>query len=400
MDCRHDRIYIFSHENIKKILLSVKNEYNSFTLSITFPPMSQDTKTESQTLNMDSFNPKKAELIELAKKYESVTQIEIVDKTTYEQVHQAQTVFQKARTAIKNTGLEMRESANKYIKDVLAVERDLLSVIVPIEEKLIEKKDAWKKKEEEAKEAERKRQEELVNNRVQELAKYGYVHDLFDLKIMEENDFQMMLDDKKTAFEKDQAEENQRKQNEERRNTRHSTAMQIWMYFDQSRQVFCSYLVTDIFITSEEVTSLDDESFQKIIDSHSEKIKAKQEEQKNAQAELDRKKKEQDDKQAELDKQIADQKKIDDEKKRQADLEAARKQAEKETEDRLKKEADEKKAAEEAEQKAQQAKLAKEKKYKEFLASIWYTAENKDEFTFIDTEKGRVFYKKVWTYEK
>ena len=102
MDCRHDRIYIFSHENIKKILLSVKNEYNSFTLSITFPPMSQDTKTEYQTLSMDSFNPKKAELIELAKKYESATQIEIVDKTTYDQVHLAQIVLRDTRNEIKD----------------------------------------------------------------------------------------------------------------------------------------------------------------------------------------------------------------------------------------------------------------------------------------------------------
>lgn len=362
--------------------------------------MSDKTNKESQTLNMDSFNPKKAELIALAEKHKAATQIEIIDKETYEQVHSAQIVLRDTRNDIKNQWLAIRENANKFIKQVTAAEKELLALITPTEDILIAKKEEWKKKEDEKKEAERKQQEELVNNRVQELAKYGYVHDLFDLKIMEENDFQMMLDDKKTAFEKAQAEENQRKQNEERKNNRHARAMQIWMYFDQSRQVFCSYLVTDIFITSEEVTSLDDESFQKLIDSHSEKIKFKQEQMKNAQAELDRKKKEQDDKQAELDKQIADQKKIDDEKKRQADLEAARKQAEKETEDRLKKEADDKKKADDEAAKAEQARLAKEKKYRDFLESIWYSAENKHEFTFIDTDAGRVFYKKVGTYEK
>lgn len=362
--------------------------------------MSDKTQTESQTLNMDSFNPKKAELIALAEKHKAATEIEIIDKETYEQVHSAQIVLRDTRNEIKDQWLKIRESANKFIKDVLAVEKELLAVITPIEDKLIEKKEAWKKAEDEKKEAERKKQEEIVNNRVQELAKYGYVHDLFDLKIMEENDFQMMLDDKKRAFEKAQAEENQRKQDEERKNTRRAKAMQIWMFFDPERSAFISYLVSDIFITNEEVLSLDDESFQKIIDSHSVKIKAKQEEQKNAQAEIDRKKKEQDEKQAEIDKQIADQKKIDDEKKRQDDLAAARKQAEKETEDRMKKEAEDKKAAEEAEQKAQQAKLAKEKKYKEFLTSIWYTAENKDEFIFIDNEKGRVFFKKVGVYQK
>ena len=114
--------------------------------------MSQDTKTESQTLNMDSFNPKKAELIELAKKYESATQIEIVDKTTYDQVHKAQIELRDTRNAIKEQWLAIRENANKFIKQVTTAEKELLALIQPTEDILIAKKDAWKKKEEEEKE--------------------------------------------------------------------------------------------------------------------------------------------------------------------------------------------------------------------------------------------------------
>lgn len=63
--------------------------------------MSDKTNPESQTLNMDSFNPKKAELIELAKSHEAATKIEIVDKETYDQVHKAQIVLRDTRNEIK-----------------------------------------------------------------------------------------------------------------------------------------------------------------------------------------------------------------------------------------------------------------------------------------------------------
>lgn len=126
--------------------------------------MSQDTKTESQTLNMDSFNPKKAELIELAKKYESATQIEIVDKTTYDQVHKAQIELRDTRNAIKEQWLAIRENANKFIKQVTTAEKELLALIQPTEDILIAKKDAWKKKEEEEKEPQEQKNYLVINN--------------------------------------------------------------------------------------------------------------------------------------------------------------------------------------------------------------------------------------------
>lgn len=53
--------------------------------------MSDQTQNGSdEKLNMDSFNPKKAELLVTAEKFKPILAIEIVDKKTYEQVHEAQ----------------------------------------------------------------------------------------------------------------------------------------------------------------------------------------------------------------------------------------------------------------------------------------------------------------------
>ena len=51
-------------------------------------------------------------------------------------------------------------------------------------------------------------------------------------------------------------------------------------------------------------------------------------------------------------------------------------------------------------EKAEQEKLQKKKKYQEFLTSIGFSETEKNDFTYIDTDEGRVFYKKVGIYKK
>lgn len=364
--------------------------------------MSNDNKQEEWEviLNMQEFNPKKAELLWIVEKYKHLESKEIVTQEDYDEIHTAQVALQKNRTFIKNQWLAIREKANKWIDEVLKVEKELLGVFVPLEDVLKAKKDEYNARQKKKEEEEKARKEEILNSRIQELWKYGYVHDMFDLRTMEDHAYEILRDQKKAAWEQAELDRKNQEARENRRNERHSKAMAIGMYFDASRAVFCSYLVTDIFITSEEISALEDEEFQALIDSHSAKIVAKQDEQKKAQEALDKQKQDQLAEQKRLDDIAAEQKKADDEKKRQADLEEAKKQAAIDTQKRLEKEAADKKAKEEADKAAEQKKLAKEKRFKEFKASIWYTEENKSEFTIKETEEWYVFYKKVGVYLK
>lgn len=85
----------------------------------------------------------------------------------------------------------------------------------------------------------------------------------------------------------------------------------------------------------------------------------------------------------------AERKRIEEEKKREEELKKAREEAEA----KAKAEAEARKAKEEAELRARE-------RYKKFLDEIGLTEENKHEFTFIDTDEGRKFYKFVGLYAK
>ena len=72
------------------------------TSGSTAPIASGTTSAGSETLNMDQFNPKKAELIALAEKHKAATEIQIVDKASYDKVHEAQIELRDTRNAIKD----------------------------------------------------------------------------------------------------------------------------------------------------------------------------------------------------------------------------------------------------------------------------------------------------------
>lgn len=367
--------------------------------------MPDDTKKAPESLNMDQFNPKKAELTALAIEASKALSVEIIDKKTYDQVHQAEMTLKDARISVEKTGEKMRESAIAFQKQVIAVQKELVWEISPTEEALKAKKKAYNDAIEKKKEEERKAQEELANNRNQELAKYGYVHDLFDLKIMEEDKFQELLSEKKTAWETAENARIEKEKAETRKSERISTLFSIWMFFNGI--VYTSAEVPTIGISPEAVESGEDDiftqtvdGFKTMIDTARENIKKSKEEQDKRDADLKAR-------EYAIKAKEDEQKRIDDAKKRQQELDDAKKQADKDTEDRIKKEQSDKEAREKAladqkaeEAKQEQIKMAKLKKYREFCESIGYKKEEDHLWVTKDTDQGREFYKKVWIYLK
>lgn len=85
-----------------------------------------------ESLNIEKFNPKKAELVTLAERYKNLTINGVDDKTGYLQVDTARKDVKKVISDIKKTGLSIRDDANKFVKNVIQVEKDLIGVIEPI----------------------------------------------------------------------------------------------------------------------------------------------------------------------------------------------------------------------------------------------------------------------------
>ena len=349
---------------------------------------------------MDSFNPKKAELIALATEASKALSVEVTDSKTRQVLHEAKMTLANTRVEIRKTGKAMRESAIQWQKDVIKKEDELVNEIEPTEKALAEKIKAYDDVIEAKKEADRKAQEELANNRNQELAKYGHVHDLFDLKIIEEDKFQDLLAEKKTAWETAENARIEKENAEKRKNERISTLFSIGMFFNGV--VYTSAEVPTIMISPEALEASEDDLFTQTVEGFKTQIETARENMKKAKEEQDKRDADLKAREDAVKAKENEQKRIDDEKKRQQDLEDARKKAEKDTEDRIKKEQADKEAREKdlADQKAEeerqeQIKMAKLKKYREFCESIGYKKEEDHLWITNDTPEGREFYKKV-----
>lgn len=89
-----------------------------------------------QTLNLESFNPKKAELLKLAEEAKAVTVTDLGDKKQLAVVHEKRMALREARLAITNGGKQLRADAVKFQKDVIAREKELIAIIESDEERL------------------------------------------------------------------------------------------------------------------------------------------------------------------------------------------------------------------------------------------------------------------------
>ncbi len=301
-----------------------------------------------ENLNIEAFNPKKAELIELATRLEPIRSIEIVDTKTYDQVHKAQMELRNARIQIEKTGKTMREDANAFIKAVRGVELDMLGVITPLEDELKSKKEAYDNEQERIKqEAEQKKQQEIAN-RTMKLARYGVEYSTLTHapQVINEMDFSALI----------------------------SSLEAEWQEKEKAR------------LEQEEADRIAREKFEE------DQRKFREEQEK---LEADRKA-------LEDEKNRIAQEKIDkeNEEKRQTELAQAREEARLKAIEDQKRAEEQKRLDEERKAREEQEALAKKKKYQTFLESIGLTEENKSEFTFIDTDEWRKFYRFVWIYKR
>lgn len=368
--------------------------------------------TEIQLI--DLYNPttlelreaKKQELLALAEEAKKALETEITDNKTKEIVHAEQMKLRAARVEIEKARKDFTKNLDEQKAGAITIERELIGIIAETEDLLKAKKEAYEAKIKAEKEAEEARKQQLIAERTTKLAKYGEVYDPIKHapQILGDEDFAKVLDALEVVYqemerarkEKEEAErrereefERQKREFEENENIKNSL---------QNAQNIAE--IINIFANLEENKK---EIFAKLFEERKEflEFKAKKDEEERKIAE-EKRKLEEEKARIEEEKRKAEQAKIDaeNEKKRQEELAKAREEA-------AKKALEEQKLAEEqarieAEQKAREEaeKLAKQKRYQEFLISIGYNKENAEDFTFVDTDEGRKFYKFVGIFEK
>jgi len=305
----------------------------------------------TQTLDIEQFNPKKAEILALVSKHEPSLAIEIVDSKTYKQVHESQMELRETRVWVEKQWKAMREDANAFIKAVLWVERDLIAPLIEVEEKLKEKKEAYEKAEKEKKEAIERAKQQLIADRTFKLAKYRIQYDATVHGDMTPSKFAELLETEETKYQEAEAarlaqEEADKKAREE---------------FEEAQRKF-----------REEQDAI---------------AKKNQEEQ----ARLDAEKKKIED-----DKRAIEQARIDaeNEKQRQADIEKARLKA---IEDERLRVGQEKLRAQQKEKEEREA-MEKKKKYIAYRESLGFTEDTKHLFDERREWKTISIWKKVWEF--
>ncbi len=92
-------------------------------------------------LSLEKFNPKKSELIELSKKFQSLEIKGIDDVEGYKQVDEARKELKKQRVGVEKQGKEFRADALKFQKAVIAYEKELVEIIEPLEIELGKKQE-------------------------------------------------------------------------------------------------------------------------------------------------------------------------------------------------------------------------------------------------------------------
>lgn len=278
---------------------------------------------------------------------------DINDKEGYEALSRQKTKLVTARTSLKEERLNYTRHFDKLKENAITLENDLLAILAPAEEMLEAEKSRIDKEKTEIKEKALREAKEKLDARNAKLQSVGFTMGLFDLELLTDDEFALLL-----ATETARDEAKQKADEEEAERIRQQD-----LKLEEERREFAiaqGKLLED-------------------------------------QAKLDADRKAIDDAKAKIE---TDKKAAEDAEIRKAELEKAQKEsAEKariETEERIKREALEAKQKADAEQ----AELEKKKKFQKFLADNGVTKENfETEFKLVSLENGtKALYRKVGIY--
>lgn len=161
-------------------------------------------------LNIEQFNPKKAELQALAQKYSGLKIMGIDDKEGQAAVYAARIDLKNTRVALGKTGKAMREEANAFAAKVIEVEKSLISITEPLEKEFERQEEIIELEKKAIKDAEAKKVQEALNIRIEAFRKVETgtepVMTSFDIQVMSEDEFQGLLAFQTDKFEKWTAE--------------------------------------------------------------------------------------------------------------------------------------------------------------------------------------------------
>lgn len=143
-------------------------------------------------------------LKQLAEESKGVTVSSVDDKEGLVRVHERRMILKNERVKIEKVGKSMRDRANKFTKAVSARQAELISIIEPEEIRLHEEEDLIERLKESIRIEEERQETQRIQDRINQLAKFGRAIDFYEAKIMTDEAFEALLTEATIEFNEEQ----------------------------------------------------------------------------------------------------------------------------------------------------------------------------------------------------
>lgn len=167
-------------------------------------------------------NDKQGHLVELAKKFAGLKVNGIGDREGFAVLTKARKELKGERVQIEKDAKDLREGAVKFQKAVIAKEKELIALIKPTEDALLAEEKRIESEVEAIRVEQERKENERIQNRINQLAKFNHAIDLYDAKVMSDEKFTEFLATAEADFKVEQdriaAEAKAKKDEEERLN--------------------------------------------------------------------------------------------------------------------------------------------------------------------------------------
>lgn len=164
--------------------------------------------TTTQIIDMTSiftseqfYEQEKLRIEKLAGKAKTALETPITDKESYKINHDTQMELRDERIKWEKARKDFTASLDEKKKFAIDRERSITCHIIPVEEELKAKKEAYDAEQERIKAEEEAQKTKVFQERINEMASYGYTTDLAALRDMSDEGFRMMADMYKKKWE-------------------------------------------------------------------------------------------------------------------------------------------------------------------------------------------------------
>lgn len=164
-----------------------------------------DTKEEIE--KSGKFPIRREDLVEFVNQYNDLKVIDVNDKEGYKAMDTARKALKAKRSFITTTGKMTRDFANKYCKAVIELEKSLVEIVSPREDEFEKRLDEIDAEKDRLREEEKKKEDDRIQDMLNLLRNVGADMDIYELKAITPERFEVVLKEATEAFEKKQAEE-------------------------------------------------------------------------------------------------------------------------------------------------------------------------------------------------